>query len=127
MRVDKIWNYIQRRTHPLYLDLFWLFWLHAHEKIETKRGEMILVGALGQSRQLWTCASAQPCPPFWMLPPGSALTKGQSRPFPALWAGLLFWLFVHSHLQLFFYMYEWCISVPVICTVVLGPGEATAG
>lgn len=60
-------------------------------------------------------------------PLGSALTKGQSHPFPALWADLLFRLFVHSHLQLFLYMYEWCISVPVICTVVLGPGEATAG
>lgn len=68
LRVDQIWNYRLEQDPSLILGLILTFLLHAHEEIETKRGEMILVRALGQSWKLWTWASTQPCRPSGILP-----------------------------------------------------------
>lgn len=48
VHVDHIWNCHLEQDPSLMFGLILAFLLHAHEEIETKSSEMILVRALGQ-------------------------------------------------------------------------------
>lgn len=65
LNVDQIWNYHLEQDLSFPFGLILAFLLHAHEEIETKSGEMILLRVFGQSGQLLAWVSNQPYPPLW--------------------------------------------------------------
>lgn len=112
LRVDQIWNSYLEEDPPLVFGLTLAFLLHAHEEIETKRGEMILLRAPRQAGQ-WAWASTQLCLPLGHAAPlRSALITGQRAAlFPAWWAHF-FTLLALCSLSFTVHFYI-CICVPV--------------